>query len=202
MAPIANMSRSLPTTLAAYAHRAEGQCLLEGCTPNNEKSLRLPGWTWRLTFSKIIIIIIIIIIIEFIEPLYNLLQYFAKHYVRLDTLNFWPHYTNPLLHYYWSKVKVKVRVTLRLAVYHQSVHLGTKSPETHDQRFFFQLSLCDNSPYVSPLWWEDGFVSYKYAWPFIKRTFRTCSMLLKILPFALHTSPLSVLALQSGSCLF
>jgi hypothetical protein len=35
-APIANMSRSLPTTLAAQAHRAEGQCLLEGQTPNND----------------------------------------------------------------------------------------------------------------------------------------------------------------------
>jgi hypothetical protein len=38
-APSANMSRSLPTaTLAAQAHRAEGQCLLEGQTQNNENS--------------------------------------------------------------------------------------------------------------------------------------------------------------------
>jgi hypothetical protein len=36
---------------------------LEGRTPNNGKSLRLPGGTRRLTFSKIIIIIIITIII-------------------------------------------------------------------------------------------------------------------------------------------
>jgi hypothetical protein len=51
-APIANMSRSLPTTLAAQAHRAEGQCLLEGQTPNNGKSLRFLGGTRRQTFSK------------------------------------------------------------------------------------------------------------------------------------------------------
>jgi hypothetical protein len=31
------------------------------------------------------------------------------------------------------KVKVKVKVTLRLAVYRRSVHLGVKPLETHDQ---------------------------------------------------------------------
>jgi hypothetical protein len=35
------------------------------------------------------------------------------------------------------KVKVKVKVTLRLVVYRQSVRLGVKSLETHDQTFFF-----------------------------------------------------------------
>jgi hypothetical protein len=35
------------------------------------------------------------------------------------------------------QVKVKVKVTLRLAVYSQSVGFGVKPPETHDQRFFF-----------------------------------------------------------------
>jgi hypothetical protein len=45
---------------------------------------------------------------------------------------------------------------------------------------------------LHPLWREDGFVSYEYAWPFVKCTYRTYSMLLKILPFALYTSPLSV----------
>jgi hypothetical protein len=35
--------------------------------------------------------------IEFIGPLYNMLQHFTNHYLWLDTLNFWPHYTNPLL---------------------------------------------------------------------------------------------------------
>jgi hypothetical protein len=51
------------------------------------------------------------------------------------------------------------------------------------------------------LWREDAFVSYEYAWPFIKCTFRTYSMLLKILPFALQTSPLSAQDMQSRSCL-
>jgi hypothetical protein len=36
-----------------------------------------------------------------------------------------------------SLLKVKVKVTLRLAVYRQSVRLGVKSLKTHDQRFFF-----------------------------------------------------------------
>jgi hypothetical protein len=37
---------------------------------------------------------------------------------------------------------------------------------------------------------------------FVKGTYRTCSMLLNILPFAQYISPLSVHALQSRSCLF
>jgi hypothetical protein len=49
-APTANLSRSLPTALAARAHRAEGQCLLDGQTPNNVKSLTLMGGTRRLAF--------------------------------------------------------------------------------------------------------------------------------------------------------
>jgi hypothetical protein len=50
--PSANMSRSLPTVLAAQAHRAEGQCLLEGQAQNSENCWRLLGGTQRLTFSK------------------------------------------------------------------------------------------------------------------------------------------------------
>jgi hypothetical protein len=41
------------------------------------------------------------------------------------------------------------RVTLRLAAYRQSVRLGAWPLETHDQRFFFQLNSCGNSPYVT-----------------------------------------------------
>jgi hypothetical protein len=40
-------------------------------------------------------------------------------------LDFWPHYTDPLLHYCWSKVKVKVKVTLRLTA-SQSVSPGVE----------------------------------------------------------------------------
>jgi hypothetical protein len=44
---------------------------------------------------------------------------------------------------YWlAKVSqlTKLKVTLWLAVYRQSVRLGVKRLETHDQRFFFQLN--------------------------------------------------------------
>jgi hypothetical protein len=45
-------------------------------------------------------------------------------------------------------LKVKVKVTLRLAVYRQSVLLGVKLLETHDHKFF-QLNLCGISHYVT-----------------------------------------------------
>jgi hypothetical protein len=35
--------------------------------------------------------------IKVIGSVYNLLQHFTNHYLRLGTLDFWPHYTNPLL---------------------------------------------------------------------------------------------------------
>jgi hypothetical protein len=82
------------------------------------------------------------------------------------------------------RVSIKVRVTLKLAVYCQSVRLGAKSLEAHDQKLFFRLNPC-------------GHIGFA----FVKCTCRTCSMLLKILPCTLHGSPLSVQALQSGSCL-
>jgi hypothetical protein len=47
------------------------------------------------------------------------------------------------------RVTVRVTVTLRPAVYRQSVRLGVKSLKTHDQRSFFQLSPRCNSPYVT-----------------------------------------------------
>jgi hypothetical protein len=42
--------------------------------------------------------------------------------------------------------RVRVRVTLRLAIYRQSVRLGDKPLKTHDQHFF-QLNACGHSPY-------------------------------------------------------
>jgi hypothetical protein len=36
----------------------------------------------------------------------------------------------------WQSSKLKVKVTLRLAVYRQSVRLGIKPLESHDHRFF------------------------------------------------------------------
>jgi hypothetical protein len=45
--------------------------------------------------------------------------------------------------------RVRVEVTLRLAVYRQSVRLGVKSLETRHQYFMFQLNTCGYSPYVT-----------------------------------------------------
>jgi hypothetical protein len=52
--------------------------------------------------------------------------------------------------HHWT-TNVRVRVTLRLAVYRQSVRLGARPLETHDQRFPPppQLNSCGNSPYVT-----------------------------------------------------
>jgi hypothetical protein len=50
------------------------------------------------------------LMIEFIGLLYNLLQHFTNHYLRLDTLDLWPHYTNPLPQMnYWSRVESYVK---------------------------------------------------------------------------------------------
>jgi hypothetical protein len=75
--------------------------------------------------------------------------------------------------------KVKVKVTLRLAIYRQSVCLGAKPLETHDQIcfFFFNWTLTVIVLMKHPLWREDGFVSYQYARPFIKCTYRTYSVI-------------------------
>jgi hypothetical protein len=73
-------------------------------------------------------------------------------------------------------------------------------------RHFFQLNPCGNSPHVIS---SDDKIGMsvasvadcsEYAWPFVKCTFRTFSMVLKILPFAVHASPPSVQDLQSRSC--
>jgi hypothetical protein len=45
--------------------------------------------------------------------------------------------------------KVKVKVALRLAVYFQSVRLGIRPIETHEQTYYFQLNSCDNGPYAT-----------------------------------------------------
>jgi hypothetical protein len=42
-----------------------------------------------------------------------------------------------------------IRVTLRLAIYRQSVRLGAEPLETHDQNFLSQLNTCGRSPYIT-----------------------------------------------------
>jgi hypothetical protein len=52
-APTLRITKSLPTaTLAALAHGAEEQCLLEGQVHNSENSRTLLEGTRRLTFLK------------------------------------------------------------------------------------------------------------------------------------------------------
>jgi hypothetical protein len=48
-----------------------------------------------------------------------------------------------------THVKVKVKFALQLVVYRQTVSLGVKALETHDQRFFPQMNPCGNSPSVT-----------------------------------------------------
>jgi hypothetical protein len=101
--------------------------------------------------------------------------------------------------YVSSCLPVRVRVTVRLTVYRQSVRLGDKPLEDHDQSFFLlQPNPCGHRPYVTysltrgwicPLW---------RCLASVKCTYRTCSTLLNILSC---TSPLSVQGLQSRSCL-
>jgi hypothetical protein len=82
-------------------------------------------------------------------------------------------------------LKIKVKVTLRLAIYRQSDRLGQVNP-------------CGHSPYVTS--------SLTRSWVCVLRiclAFRQMyvSHILKMLSFALYTSLLSVRALQSRACL-
>jgi hypothetical protein len=48
-----------------------------------------------------------------------------------------------------ERERKRVRFTLKLAVYRQSVRLGDNPLETHNQNFIFQLKTCGYSPYVT-----------------------------------------------------
>jgi hypothetical protein len=45
-------------------------------------------------------------------------------------------------------VRVRVRVTLRLTVYHQSVRFGDNPLRITTRNSFFQLNTCGHSPYI------------------------------------------------------
>jgi hypothetical protein len=85
-----------------------------------------------------------------------------------------------------SKSKAKLLCTWQFTTNQFVLVSGPLSLMT---RVFFppHLNPCGHSP----LWWEDGFVFYEYAWPFVKCMYCPYSMLPEILPFALCTSPLS-----------
>jgi hypothetical protein len=53
------------------------------------------------------------------------------------------------LHWLTDSVRVRIRITLRLAIYRQSVHLDTKPLQTHGQIFFFRLNTCGRSHCVT-----------------------------------------------------
>jgi hypothetical protein len=99
-----------------------------------------------------------------------------------------------------NSFRVRVKSYITLAVCRRSICLSAKPLENHDHRFF-QLNPRGYSTYVT------SSLTRKWGWllwiclAFVKCMYRTYSMLLKILPFALHTSPMSVQALQSRSCI-
>jgi hypothetical protein len=79
------------------------------------------------------------------------------------------------------KVRVRTRFTLRLTIYRQSVHLGAKPLRDHDQL----------NPYATFSLSRGRVCLIWICLAFIKCTYRTYSMLLKILPFTLRTSSVS-----------
>jgi hypothetical protein len=105
---------------------------------------------------------------RFIGPLYNLLQHFTNHYLWLDTLDFWPHYTNPLL--LQLNFQSRVKVTLQLTV-SQSVSLGV---EPHLGLMTRYLLLFDSYGLVfvgHPFWWEDRSVFCICYWSLPAQSF-------------------------------
>jgi hypothetical protein len=76
----------------------------------------------------------------------SLLHLTASHKIKSSTLQL----LNCLERRFATDCKVNVEFTSRLAVYPQSVHLGVKPLETHNQRFLFQLTDCKR-PWLSPI---------------------------------------------------
>jgi hypothetical protein len=124
------------------------------------------------------------------------------------------------VHHSQSRLKAKLGYDRQLvdqSVLVSSTHLTTTSqsqshfmtrglppissswPQTKD--FFWQLNSCCHSPSVPSSLTRGWLCLWRISFTFVKCTYRTYSMLLKILTFALYASPLSVQALQSRSCL-
>jgi hypothetical protein len=79
-----------------------------------------------------------------------------------------------------------------MAVYSQSVRLGAKPLEVHDQRLFFAAEPLLSEFLFNILSDERMGLSRMNMIHIFKCTYRTYSILLKILPFALYANPLSV----------
>jgi hypothetical protein len=95
--------------------------------------------------------------------------------------------------------RVRVTVTLRLAVYRQSVRLGAEPLEAHYKSYFCNWTFAVIVLVWHPLWREDGSVSYEYAWPLSSVRMVHTAYYWK---FSLlhYIQILSVQALQSRSC--
>jgi hypothetical protein len=78
------------------------------------------------------------------------------------------------------QLKVKVTVTLRQVIYREKFRPGLKPLETHDQRLFFQLNPWGHSLYVIPSMTQGWVCLLWIHFAFVKCTYRTYSMLLKI----------------------
>jgi hypothetical protein len=78
----------------------------------------------------------------------TLIQHFTNHYLRLDTLEFWPHYTNPLLQLNYSDFQMNCQLSLSLTLrptVSPPVCLRIKHPSgAYDQIFIivWQLPVC------------------------------------------------------------
>jgi hypothetical protein len=59
---------------------------------------------------------------------------------------------------------VRVRVTLRLVVYRQSVRLGAEPLQTHGQNCFSQLNTCGHNPYITSSLMKEWVGSYNCCW--------------------------------------
>jgi hypothetical protein len=80
------------------------------------------------------------------------------------------------------RVRVRARVTLWLAVYRQSLRLGVKPLEDHEQ-IFFKMNPCCHSPCVTSSLMRGWVCLLWICLAFVKCKYRTYSMILKILPF-------------------
>jgi hypothetical protein len=127
----------------------------------------------------------------------NLPRYYWKHFL---TQNSWLHFTNHG-HTQAGGHLIPISYSSNCRFYRQPVRLGVKRLETQDRRTPPPQTPCGHSPYVTSSLTRIWVCLLCIAWPFVKCTYRTYHMLLKIIPFALQTSPLSGQALQIRTCL-
>jgi hypothetical protein len=100
-----------------------------------------------------------------------------------------------------TNYSVRVRVTSRLAVYGQTVRLGSKPLRITTRVLFLRLTACGHILYVTSSQTRGWVCLLWICLDFVKSRYRTYNILLEILPCALYTSPVSVEDLQSRLCI-